>query len=45
MRVRLKRGKRDAEVFCGGSHAIKTACALEIVENGVARGGGDRMSL
>jgi len=45
MRVRLKRAKRDAEIFYGGSHAIKQLVRFEIVENGVARGGGDRMSL
>ena len=45
MRVRLKWGKRDAEIFCGGSHAIKQLVRFEAVENGVARGRGDRMSL
>ncbi len=38
MGVRLKRGKRNAEIFCGGSHAIKQLARFEVVE-------GDRMSL
>ncbi len=45
MDVRLKWRKRDAEILCGGSHAIKELVRFEVVENGVARGSTNRMRL
>ena len=45
VRVRLKQRKSVAQIFCGGSHAIKELVRFEVVENSVARGGTNWMRL
>jgi len=45
VRVRLKQRKSVAQIFCGGTHAIKELVRFEVVENSVARGGTNRMRL
>src|SRR6266513_2640414 len=45
MRMRLKRRKGSAQLLPGGIYAIKKFVRFEIIENSVARGGGDWMRL
>ena len=45
VRMRFERGERFTERVAGGSDAIEKLVGFEVIEDGVACGGGDRMRL
>jgi hypothetical protein len=45
IRMRLQRRKSFAQSFAGGNHALEKIVCFKIINDSVARGGGDRMSL